>query len=576
MFFAILGQVMYFALAMFMGQLTIAGEVSSTPWLATDQVSVTLIGAGQDTWGSGEATSTGASASSRRLPPLAAAADNLVDFNGDGYGDLAIGIPGSRFAESGQYGGEVLVMYGRRFGLSRLSSELWDQATAGSTLENNERFGFALAAADFNGDGHTDLAVGSPYEQFGNDEEVGQVNIIYGTASGLIAGVEQVIAQFNPSINGVGEERDRFGFVLEGGDFNGDGHDDLAIGVPYEDYEAGGIVDMGAVNIVYGSPSGLTTVGDQILHPALPDVEGFPTEDGWFGYALDVGDFDGDGKDDLAVGIPGYYLDAVGEVGAVQVFYGSSNGLSLLGEQLWYQGHNGLPGNPEPDDFFGVSLAAGDFDNNGVDDLAVGASGENIEQGASTVFSSGIVHVIYGYVVADGLASAGNQIFRRGLPGIAGPVVDDQFFGAALVAADFDGNGVDDLAVGVSGDSITAGQQGSVQVFYSNGAILFTANQDLWYQGVLRGAPEIEDVLGYSLGSADFNGDGYDDLAAGVPFEDVQISGAIEADDAGAVNLIYGSQSGLTRARNRIFHQQSPGIPGVSEESDLFGFALTR
>jgi len=68
---------------------------------------------------------------------------------------------------------------------------------------------------------------------------------------------------------------------------------------------------------------------------------------------------------------------------------------------------------------------------------------------------------------------------------------------------------------------------------------------------------------------ADFNGDGFDDLAVGAPFEDV--GGAL---GAGAVNVLYGSAAGLTGAGSQLFTQDSPGVPGVAEHDDLFGGAL--
>jgi hypothetical protein len=82
---------------------------------------------------------------------------------------------------------------------------------------------------------------------------------------------------------------------------------------------------------------------------------------------------------------------------------------------------------------------------------------------------------------------------------------------------------------------------------------------------------ESSDELGRSLTSGDFNGDGFDDLAIGVPREDI---GNIQ--NAGAVNVIYGTQGvGLTAAGNQVWHQDSPGILEVAEDGDDLGRSLT-
>lgn len=507
----------------------------------------------------------------RPRPPV----ENQIDFNGDGYGDLAIGVPSEANGWEGAEGGEVIVLYGKAKGLTSVGSELWTQATAGSTNSGWEHFGSALAAADFNGDGYSDLAVGATGERFGNQWNAGQVNVIYGSAAGLVPGVAAAFNQNTPGIEGVAEEGDEFGRTLETGDFNGDGYDDLAVGVPYEGYEADGLPNMGAVNIIYGSAGGLTTAGNAIIHLALAEVSGTPAYNGMFAFSLAAGDFDGDGIDDLGVGIPNYELANEDEVGAVEVFFGSPGGISLLDEQLWRQGLNGVQGNPEIDDDFGAALAAGDFDNNGVDDLAIGAPGEDLTTNEFDFWDAGAVHILYGYSITDGLSGAGDQLWHRNVAGINGELNTELRFGNALLAANFDGTGGDDLAVGVPGDNPTEYQQGSVQVFYSNGAILAMANQDFWAQGTLKGTAEDEDHLGFSLGTADFDGDGYPDLATGAPWKDFVIGGELK-EEVGAVNVIYGTRNGLVRTGNQFWHKDSKGIVGDNTEYDLFGYALSR
>ena len=89
-------------------------------------------------------------------------------------------------------------------------------------------------------------------------------------------------------------------------------------------------------------------------------------------------DFDNDGFADLAVGVPREGIGTAELAGAVNVLDGSANGLTGTGSQLLFQGGGGVADTAEPFDFFGNALAAGDFDNNGFIDLAVGVPGEDI------------------------------------------------------------------------------------------------------------------------------------------------------------------------------------------------------
>ena len=89
--------------------------------------------------------------------------------------------------------------------------------------------------ADFNGDGFDDLAIGVLLEDVGSIVDAGAVNVIYGTANLLSAANDQFFTQNTTNIEDTAEASDNFGSALTSGDFNGDGFDDLAIGVPLEE-----------------------------------------------------------------------------------------------------------------------------------------------------------------------------------------------------------------------------------------------------------------------------------------------------------------------------------------------------
>ena len=190
--------------------------------------------------------------------------------------------------------------------------------------------GSSVAAGDFNNDGFTDLAIGVPNEAIGSIAVAGAVNVIYGSGAGLTAAGNQMWHQNRPGIGGTSEADDRLGSSLAAGDFDADGFDDLAIGVPNEDI--GTRAGAGAVNVLYGSASGLTASGDQVWHQNTGGINGGSEAGDQFGSSLASGDFDNDGFDDVAIGVPGESIGAIAGAGAVNVIYGSASGLSSSGD----------------------------------------------------------------------------------------------------------------------------------------------------------------------------------------------------------------------------------------------------
>ncbi len=314
--------------------------------------------------------------------------------NGDKYADLAIGVP---YRDVGGFNSAGMVGFapGRSIGVNYDAGETFDFSTPGIFGEPhlNAQFGTALAGGDFNHDGYLDLAIGVPGETVNTATNAGVVTILFGSSSGYTGANSTYWIQ--PYLGtATAETSDRFGAALASGDFNGDGYDDLAVGVPGQDI--GGVESAGVVNVIYNAASGTDTDQWQVVFQGY-EIQDVPEEVDNFGSVLTTGDFDGDSYDDLAIGVPNEdivvgattYVDA----GAVQIVYGSPTGLISTGNQLFYQGHDGLQDDLTNYDRFGFALAAGNFDGGRYDDLAIGVPYEH-----RLSIDDGIVQIVWGDV----------------------------------------------------------------------------------------------------------------------------------------------------------------------------------
>lgn len=207
-----------------------------------------------------------------------------------------------------------------------------------------------------------------------------------------------------------------------------------------------------------------------------------------------------------------------------------------------------------------------DFNGDGYSDLAVGAPNESV----GAIANAGAMHIIYGRV--GGLSAIGNQLWTQNSINIQDACEAGDVFGANKAWGDFNRDGYTDLAIGASAEDVgTITDAGAVHVLYGSAAGLTATGNQFIHQnaGGVQDICETGDRFGMVMASADFNADGYADLAIAAPYEDI---GAIT--DAGAVHIFLGSAIGLVSGGNQFIHQDTAGIQDQCEAGDRFGYSL--
>ena len=294
------------------------------------------------------------------------------------------------------------------------------------------------------------------------------------------------------------------------GDFDADGVVDRVFGFPMAHAEAGSVV------VVYGDHD------IEELHRGTPGIlEGHEPGD-HFGGSVSAGDIDGDGYDDLVIGVPGddltvFNLDGTtfthAEAGSIHVIYGSSQGLTTTGDQVLDRVSDGLDASVGAYDRFGEAVAVADFNCDNLEDVAVGVPLDNAHPGRT---NDGSIHVIYG--TASGLTSA-DDFYHQGTPDVSGAPESNDEFGGSLAVGNFNGDACMDLAVGVVGENSDGG---FVVFFYGNYFLdFFFGNREGLSQNRPNAQDQLEanDAFGAQMWAFDDNGDGYDDLMVAVPGE---------------------------------------------------------
>ena len=351
---------------------------------------------------------------------------SFADLDGDLDPDLVIGIPGETHSGITQ-GGAIADLPNEAGVLDTTTSTNWNQNTTGvdGTMEYGDWFGQSLAAGDFDGDGSVDIAIGIPGESATTSSQAeGALSVLYGSEDGLTATASQTWSQDSTGIPDSAEAFDAFGQVLDACDLDLDGYDDLIIGVPTEDLGAAN--SAGVVHILYGSATGLSAAGTELLTASTLGLSTTIGAGAYLGTALRCADYNDDGTPDLAIGAPGATVSGLPEAGAVVIVYGGAAGLTSGTITTFTRATAGVPGDPVAYANFGASLTSGRYNIDNADDLAIGVPDDTV----NSIPMAGSVTVLFGR--STGLTTSGSRLLSADTTGFPGVATTGDHFGASL------------------------------------------------------------------------------------------------------------------------------------------------
>lgn len=422
----------------------------------------------------------------------AAAADGCddgveTDYNGDGYPDLAVGDP-SATVDGKANAGTLTISYGSsssNVGGGTQETLTEDDLGTFSGSDAGDRFAFALASADLDCDGYTDLLASAPYENVGGMADAGMVNVLWGNPFGLFsAGTEYTTASFGMAV----AAGDHFGWSIDALEDVGQGGTPapdafaLAIGVPGRD--VGGAGDAGVVAAQVPLDGGTSYEWFTANSPGVP---GAAESGDKLGTSVALGYLSGSADlVDLAIGAPYENIGSAADAGDVTVLEDVYDGIA--GGFRIDQDGAGVPGIVEAGDLFGFSLDAALVGSRWR--LAVGVPKEDV--GADT--DAGTVQL---FASAAGSLDPGSSLGQDTI-GVEGAAEPGDVFGRSVAwVPPTDADERSRIAVSVPGEDASHSNTGQVQVIP-----IFEPASDVVYSqsstGVI-GSPQQDDRFGMAI-----------------------------------------------------------------------------
>lgn len=381
-------------------------------------------------------------------------------------------------------------------------------------LEGFDRYGSAVAdIGDLDGDGVNDLVVGARSDE-GTDASSGAVYIHFMNTDGSINSTVKIDEN---TTNGPGaaslDVGDFYGYSVAGiGDLDGDGVRDIAVGATEDE---GGDLSSGAVYIHFMNTDGSidSTVKLDENTANGPGAANLELSDNYGTAIASLGDLDGDGVIDLAVGAQDDEVTDADE-GVIYIHFMNADASIKSTVRITENTTNG-PGALDGGDNYGSAIAnIGDLDGDGVIDIAVGA---RYDEGTETDTGAVYIH----FMNTDGSIDSTVKIDEDTANGPGATNLDaSDLYGVSIAnLGDLDGDGVIDIAVGAEADEGTASDSGAVYIHFMNtdGSIDSTVRiVDNTANGPGTDNIDVSDNYGSAVaGIGDLNNDGVRDIAVG-------------------------------------------------------------